>query len=194
MWCQVTDDKTVFVYDELYGTERHPAEWGEMIKAKNGGRNIDLALGDPSMWARNPLAWNSAETSAYTDSSIADCLADYMPSLMKANTSRVNGWSNMARLMHHTDNSIPSFYIIKDTCPNLIRTIPDMIRCDKNPEDIDTTLEDHAVDSCRYMLSHIIAPSKPKPKKSFMQKQVDSLMWEEKQSTNNNWAYNWGDS
>ena len=95
--------------------------------------------------------------------------------------------------MHYTDSSIPSFYIIKGTCPNLIRTIPDMIRDDKNPEDVDTTLEDHAVDSCRYMLSHIIAPNKPKPKKSYMQEQVDKLMYEEK-INNNDWAYNWGKS
>ena len=190
LWCQVTDDKTVFVYDELYGTERHPAEWGSLIQARNRERNITLALGDPSMWARNPMAWNSPEVSAYTDSSIADCLSDYIPSFMKANNSRVNGWQNMAQLMHYTDKTMPSFYVIKGTCPNLIRTIPEMIRCDKNPEDVDTTLEDHAVDSCRYMLSHVIAPNKPKPKKSYMQQKIDELVMEEKQP-NGDWEYNW---
>tara|TARA_X000001036_G_scaffold424741_1_gene450115 strand:+ start:2101 stop:3510 length:1410 start_codon:yes stop_codon:yes gene_type:complete len=194
LWSQVTDDKIVFVDDELYGTERHPAEWGEMIQAKSRGRDVTLALGDPSMWARNPMAWNSQETSAYTDSSIADCLADYIPSLMKANNSRVNGWQNMAQLMHYNKKSIPSFYIIKGTCPNLERTIPAMIRCDKNPEDVDTTLEDHAPDSCRYMLSHIIAPHKPKPKRNYMQKQKDELVWEEKVLESGEWAYNWGES
>lgn len=192
LWCEVTDDKIVFVYDELYGTEKHPAQWGELMNIKNKERDIDLCLADPSCWARNPMAWNSPETSAYTDSSIADCLADYLPSIMKANNSRVNGWNNMAQLMHHTEDSIPSFYIIKGTCPNLIRTIPDMIRCEKNPEDIDTTLEDHAVDSCRYMLSHIVAPNKPKLKKTYLQKQIDKLMYEEKKS--NEWSYNWGES
>ena len=142
------------------------------------------------MWARNPMAWNSPEVSAYTDSSIADCLSDYIPSFMKANNSRVNGWQNMAQLMHYTDKTMPSFYVIKGTCPNLIRTIPEMIRCDKNPEDVDTTLEDHAVDSCRYMLSHVIAPNKPKPKKSYMQQKIDELVMEEKQP-NGDWEYNW---
>lgn len=190
LWCQVTDDKTVFIDDELYGTEKHPAQWGELIQKKNMERRITLALGDPSMWARNPMSWNSPETSAYTDSSIADCLGDYLPSLMKANNSRVNGWNNMSQLMHFTEGTIPSFYIIKGTCPNLTRTIPDMIRDDKNPEDLDTTLEDHAVDACRYMLSHITAPARPKKKRTYLQKQKDELIWAEKDKPGN-WSYNW---
>lgn len=60
--------------------------------------------------------------------------------------NRLVGWTRLKELMH-TDDLI----IFKGRCPNLIRTIPLMIRDDKNPEDLDTTMEDHAVDALRYM-------------------------------------------
>ena len=178
LWCQVTRHNTVFVYRELYGTERHPKEWGELIHKVNSrlSTDIDMTLADPSMWAKNPLSWNSPDRAAYTDKSIADAMYPYLQNMMPANNSRVNGWRNMAQLMHWTKTHNPNFYIIEGTCKNLIRTIPGMVRDEKNPEDIDTDLEDHAVDACRYMLSHIQAPVKKEPKVPILQKKIDELL------------------
>ena len=39
-----------------------------------------------------------------------------------------------------------------NTCTNFIRTIPNLIYSDSHPEDIDTELEDHIYDECRYVL------------------------------------------
>ena len=39
-----------------------------------------------------------------------------------------------------------------NTCTNFIRTIPNLIYSDSHPEDIDTDLEDHIYDECRYVL------------------------------------------
>lgn len=190
LWSEVTENKTVFIYRELYGKEKHPSAWGELIKGANQNEEINMALGDPSMWARNPMAWNNHETPAYNESSIADCLYDYLPQLIKANNSRINGWQNMAQLMHFKKGTLPNFFIIKGTCPNLIRTIPDMVRDEKNPEDIDTTLEDHLADACRYMLCHVTAPSKPLPKSHIMDKSMKELIMAEKEGPKD-WEYNW---
>ena len=38
------------------------------------------------------------------------------------------------------------------TCTNFIRTIPNLIYSESHPEDIDTDLEDHIYDECRYVL------------------------------------------
>jgi len=176
VWSEVTHDNKVFFYRELYGIERHPAQWGETIAELSRDEEIFSALGDPSMWARNPMAWNKQETPSYTDRSIANAMIDYIPNLVPANNSRVIGWRNMAQLMHYDKESIPRFYIIKGTCPNLIRTLPDMIRDEKNPEDIDTTLEDHVMDACRYSLSHIQAPMKKLKKKPALQQQIEKLL------------------
>ena len=176
VWIEVTPNNMVFAYRELYGTERHPVEWGQDIKDMTGDEEIFMSLGDPSMWARNPMSWNASHTQMYTDKSIATALAEYVPNLVPANNSRIIGWRNMAQLMHYKKGKLPNFYIIDKACPNLERTIPDMIRDDKNPEDLDTTLEDHICDAMRYALTHIQAPAKPVKKKPVLQQQIEKLL------------------
>ena len=176
VWIEVTPNNMVFAYRELYGTERHPIEWGQDIKDMTGDEEIFMSLGDPSMWARNPMSWNAPHTQMYTDKSIATAMSEYVPNLVPANNSRVIGWRNMAQLMHYKKGKLPNFFIIDKACPNLERTIPDMIRDDKNPEDVDTTLEDHICDAMRYALTHIQAPIKPAKKKPMLQQQIEKLL------------------
>ena len=185
VWIEVTPKNQVFVYRELYGTERHPTEWGQDILSMTGDEEIFMSLGDPSMWARNPMSWKASHNPMYTDKSIAMALSEFVPNLVPANNSRVIGWRNMAQLMHHKKGLLPNFFIIDGKCPNLVRTIPDMIRCDKNPEDIDTTLEDHICDAMRYALTHVQAPLKPAPKKPILQQNIEKLLeFEDKDDTN----------
>ena len=184
IWIEVTPQNKVFCYRELYGTERHPLEWGQEILARTGDEEIFMSLGDPSMWARNPMSWNASHNPMYTDKSIATALGEFVPNLVPANNSRVIGWRNMAQLMHYKKGVLPNFFIIDGKCPNLSRTLPEMIRDDKNPEDIDTTLEDHICDAVRYSLTHIQAPAKPAPKKPMLQQQIEALYeYEDKEDT-----------
>ena len=181
VWIEVTPNNMVFAYRELYGTERHPIEWGQDIKDMTGDEEIFMSLGDPSMLARNPMSWKASHTQMYTDKSIATAMSEYVPNLVPANNSRVIGWRNMAQLMHYKKGKLPNFFIIDKACPNLERTIPDMIRDDKNPEDVDTTLEDHICDAMRYALTHIQAPAPQAKKKPVLQQQIDKLLeFEEK--------------
>ena len=176
VWIEVTPNNMVFAYRELYGTERHPVEWGQDIKDMTGDEEIFMSLGGPSMWARNPMSWNAPHTQMYTDKSIATAMSEYVPNLVPANNSRIIGWRNMAQLMHYKKGVLPNFFIIDKACPNLERTIPDMIRDEKNPEDLDTTLEDHICDAMRYALTHIQAPAKPVKQKPVLQQQIDKLL------------------
>lgn len=46
-----------------------------------------------------------------------------------------------------------------NTCKNFIRTIPNLTYSESKPEDINTDLEDHIYDECRYLLmEHPITP------------------------------------
>ena len=190
LWNQVTHDGKVFFYDELYGTERHPAYWGEMIANKSRGRNIISTLGDPSMYIRNPMSWNNPASQMPSDKSVADALiSSGVPNLSPANNNRVNGWRNMAQLMHHSEGLKPNLYIIKGACPNLERTIPIMVRDDKNPEDIDTTLEDHALDSARYSLSMVYAPNKPAKKLSSNERKINELKMPNFEGQGTTWEF-----
>ena len=192
IWLEVTPQNRVFCYKELYGKEKHPMEWAEIIN-KMTPEAITMSLGDPSMWTRNPLSWNKPENPMYSNTSIANALIGnspqpLVPNLQPANNSRVNGWRNLSQLMHFSEESFPNFYIIKGTCPNLIRTIPLMIRDDKNPEDLDTKSDDHILDALRYSLTNINAPVKPKKVLSKLEREIEDL----KRPTPKTWSYKFG--
>ena len=170
-------------------------EVGELIYKKNciHGKNIEMTLGDPSMWIRNPISWRKEETSMYSDASIAHALQGdqnhpLVPSLVPANNDRLSGWRNMAQLMKVTDKP-PNFVIIKNCAPNLQRTIPEMIIDEKRPEDLDTTLEDHACDALRYSLTHCEAPMEAKIKRSKDQVAYEKLLTPDPDG----WTYTWKD-
>lgn len=64
------------------------------------------------------------------------------------------------RLAFNSDGEA-MFYCF-NTCREFIRTIPALMYDEKNVEDIDTTMEDHIYDECRYVLMEhpIAAPVK----------------------------------
>jgi phage terminase large subunit len=194
MFLEVTPKGRVFVFDEIYGKEKHPMELGEMIYKKCQGLNITQSLGDPSMWSRNPMSWRQEHTAMYTDKSIAHALMGDManplvPNLMPANNDRVNGFRMVSQLMKVEEGKDPNFIVVKGTCPNLVRTIPEMICDEKRPEDLDTTLEDHAVDALRYGIVHAVSPDIIKKKKSKDQLKYESLL----EPTPESWNYQFGD-
>ena len=45
VWLEVTPKNTVFAYRELYGTEKHPVEWGREIHSMTGDEEIFMSLG-----------------------------------------------------------------------------------------------------------------------------------------------------
>ena len=58
------------------------------------------------------------------------------------------------------ENGYPMMYIFSN-CKAFIRTIPTLMYSETNPEDLDTTLEDHVADETRYMcMSRPIKPRK----------------------------------
>ena len=69
--------------------------------------------------------------------------------------SRIAGWAIMRQMLGATkrqDPEKPHLYFF-DQAAHHIRTLPLMQRDKKKPEDIDTKLEDHAMDSLRYFLA-----------------------------------------
>ncbi len=190
IWVEVTPKGKVLCYRELYGTEKHPQEWGELIAKHSQGEEITMALGDPSMWTRNPMSWRKPESPMYADQSIARAImgpdSSLVPNLAPANNDRVNGWRNLSQKMHWDEKTEPNFYVLEGTCPNLIRTIPDMIFDEKRPEDLDTTLEDHILDATRYALTHSQSPVEVKAKSK------DEIEYEKLINPNpEGWTYNW---
>ena len=185
LWCNVTPNGTVFFDKELTGRERTPMDWGRDVELQSRNRDVFMSLGDPSMWIRNPMSWKREDVPQHSEASIANALSDSgAPNLVPANNNRINGWMNMALLMQRK-----RFFIIEGTCPNLVRTIPEQQRDEKNPEDIDKNGDDHWVDAARYALTHVQAPPPPAKVKPMLQRQYEELiMPEEKIDSDYNWS------
>lgn len=67
-----------------------------------------------------------------------------------ADNKRIPG----AEMMHNRlkgENGVPMLYFL-ETCEDSIRTIPFLEHDEKNPEDIDSEMEDHAYDETRYAI------------------------------------------
>jgi hypothetical protein len=64
-----------------------------------------------------------------------------------------------------------------------------MIIDEKRPEDLDTTLDDHAVDACRYGLTHCESPMEAVIKKTKDQIAYDRLI----NPDPDGWTYTWKD-
>ncbi|MBQ8836440.1 MAG: phage terminase large subunit [Clostridia bacterium] len=67
----------------------------------------------------------------------------------KSDKTRVAGWMQMHYRLSFGDDGRPMMYFF-NTCRHAIRTIPLMQYSQTLPEDLDTSLEDHFCDSCRY--------------------------------------------
>lgn len=161
------DDRgRVRIVDEVYGADRTDPEQARDVVACLARWN--KKPGDVPIWADSAM-W--AEKRDQTRGSrLANVQAFYAAGLRmvaapKGKDSRKHGGANFKRYLHDFDvveleggekREIP-FLKVSRACPNLIRTIPLMVR-DDNPEVYDTTLEDHAVDCGVYMLG-----SKPRP-------------------------------
>lgn len=73
----------------------------------------------------------------------------WLPSDKRAG-SRINGWEIMRdRLTNATRREGPGLYVF-DTCRQFIRTVPTAPRDSRNPDDLDTSVEDHIADEARY--------------------------------------------
>ena len=167
LWGAKMTDNLVVVYRELYKPGLTPRQQAELIRdsempdERMPDRPISMVL-DPSMWARpvnNPLAVASGD--APPPGSIADAYYQiFGSSVGKARNERVGGWALVDEQLRVRDDGLPRL-LIHSTCVNLIRTLPALPRDKRNPDDVDTTAEDHAPDALRYLLQELIGKQGP---------------------------------
>ena len=139
---------SLVVYRELYGCENGKPNTG--IKYTNTqianrikeleSEEIDTSVGDPAIYA------NNGGISIYED------LVRNGVHFMKADNKRVPGWQQVRKRLMGDEMSEgrPMIYFF-DNCRHLLRTLPIMQYDSTNAEDLNTKLEDHAVDTLRYL-------------------------------------------
>lgn len=118
-----------------------------------GVKRLQYLVADPAMWAK---------TGAGRGESIAETLLRLGLPMRKGDNDRFNGWQRVHQLLRPMPDNRRPWLTIEPTCRYLIRTIPAMMQDTKDPDDLDTTKDDHGVDALRYGAMSRPSPGKPK--------------------------------
>lgn len=134
---------------EVYGTEKTPHEWSNIIKVAMTGAGITI----------KDIAWVRADTQIWQKGLDARALdiysqfvqsdADWQSKLKPANKDRIGGWENLHRWFSIAPDGLP-YMQIASNCNNAIRTLPELVHDENKVEDVADGGEDHAGDSLRY--------------------------------------------
>ncbi|HUX00269.1 MAG TPA: hypothetical protein VMY35_04750 [Phycisphaerae bacterium] len=81
--------------------------------------------------------------------SILETFQRYGVPMQVSNNDRVNGWQRVHELLRLAPDGRP-WLLVSPQCTYLIRTLPAAVQDDKNPDDLDTAGDDHALDALRY--------------------------------------------
>jgi phage terminase large subunit len=142
----------VYVYKEIYITEKRPEEVADMILRSDNGEEIRYMKASPDIWQERGLT--SKQTGGESIGEVFQQSGVYLES---ADNRRIMGWSRVRDYLADGPDGKPMLQIF-NTCQNLIRTLPELIHDTRNVEDVDGNCEDHAPEALRYGLM-----SRPKP-------------------------------
>jgi hypothetical protein len=145
---------TLFRIAEIYGWNGKPDQGCRRL-AIDVARDI-LAFERKRKWNVRPGAADTSIYARHNGPSIADDMLGVGVRWIEANKSSGSREQGLEMLRKVLSNSVnepeePGFYVF-DTCTHFIRTVPVLQRSERNPEDVDTTSEDHIYDEVRYRL------------------------------------------
>ena len=144
VWFAVSPSEQLVVYRELYVTKVLAADLAEMVldlEAEDG--NIKYGVLDSSLWHKR----------GDTGPSLAEQMIQkgcrWRPS-DRSKGSRVAGKNEIHRRLQVDEFTEEPRLIFFNTCNNMVAQLPALPIDKRNPEDIDTTSEDHLYDALRY--------------------------------------------
>lgn len=119
-------------------------------------RGVSKSIGDPSMWAKDGHSGESYEQT------FRRCGV----SMVKADNDRKLGWGRFRHWLAPHPEPLPNgrylgWVVYHPDCKYAIRTIPSLIHDKNDPDDVDTSGEDHAADADRYGFMARPAPKRP---------------------------------
>ena len=162
----------IFTFAEVYGPMKSPHYLTEKIveaREKFSYDEPEKIYVDPSMF--NTLSDGSQSIKDQMNEAFDELIGSKQ--LFEVGTrNRVTRWATMDNWIRTAIDGIP-YWLMTTDCPNLARTIPLMKPDENNIEDLDTDLEDHAVDDVSYYLpfvkwvdSKVGSVRRPAPKKT----------------------------
>ena len=158
-WWAVDYDGRIYRILELYGCTRTPNEGVKWTPDQVFARIRQIEDTHPWLAGRriqgvaDPAIWDAS-----TGESIAETGEKYRVYFTPGDHKRIPGWMQCHYRLRFDEAGIPMMYVF-DTCKAFLRTVPLMVYDPAQPEDLDTTLEDHVCDEWRYLcMSRPIRP------------------------------------
>lgn len=137
------------VFLEVYGKERTPKEWSEIMIEMMNVYNLTF----------KDIAWVRADTQIWSpglDAKALDIYTQFVQSnegwrmMKQANKDRIGGWENLQNWLSIAPDGLP-YLQFSSNCKNAIRLIPELVHDENKKEDVDQKGENDAADSIRYL-------------------------------------------
>lgn len=149
LWWAVLPDHHLYIRRDwkFQGMDEQEVALGvKKIDAELGIERISYTAADPSIFNKTGATHKDGQ---FTGQSIAESLNHYGLKLVKADNDRFNGWGRCHALLRADAVGVPWLRTHSD-CRYLNRSISGAVSDDKDPDDVDTTSDDHALDAKRY--------------------------------------------
>lgn len=143
-------------------------QWAIQDEERRPRWKVEYIVMDVSMWgSRQEHGLAKSRGEVYEDVLGIPCRVNLVPSPAGPNTRK----SGLQRVLEALSPAVDGFphWQVTAACPNVIRTLPQLVVDPSDPDDIlhgsaDKKQEDHAYDDCRYFLSS--RPPFPRPEES----------------------------
>ena len=161
LWWVVLSDGRLYLRSELKFQRRDVSEVARLIKERDAELGLTKPIptyADPSIWAKTG---NSTKTKTQGES-VAETFALMRLAMTKGDNDRYNGWMRCHQILRPAPDGQP-WCLVHPDCRYLIRSIAAAKSNEKDPDDVDTTSDDHALDAWRYGAMSRPAPSSYAP-------------------------------
>jgi hypothetical protein len=117
------------------------------------GVRLSYIAADPSMFNKTGLG------TMWRGESMGEVLKRARLPMRPSDRDRFNGWLRVHELLREAPDGTP-WLTVEPTCRYLLRTIPAATQDKNDPDDVDTTIDDHGLDALRYWAMSRPAPSR----------------------------------
>jgi hypothetical protein len=179
----LSPDGMGYVYRELYKERVADSDQARLIAQTCGEDVPEYVVAGPDLWHKSGKGvWGQSTAETY-----AKVWAEqkFGAHLTRAADDRIMGWRRVREWLKPfvgpNDEQTARLQIVEGTCPNLVRTLPQLVHDEAKPEDVNTDSEDHAPDALRYGLMSRPAPKlppKPNPPSDFTAEAAFKLLEE----------------